>query len=436
MSTTAHDDFEAELRALLQSVTSTLGPRLDLDDVGSMALRVPDAPSRTWARAGAIGLTAAACVGAIVWIGDEPHDTLVPSTSAPRVDDLVPSPSAIPSLPASDATTPVAETLPVAAFAPINVLVVGVDRRVDCIPPDSPSAGAFPVDDLGSRADAIMILRLDPTTGTVSVLSFPRDLWVTIAGRASKGRINSAMTDADPTRLIATLDDNFGLTVDHFVQLDYCGVRTLVDGLGGVDVPFAAPARDLSTGLLVDGPGCVRLDGLAALAYLRSRKFETLGDDGTWQHDAVADLGRISRQQDFLLRLVEEWSQAGMFDVEATRSMLSAVRDDLVVDTGLTLDRMLEIAGFVSTVGREDVRSFGIEATGANVAGQSVLLPRLEGDNMRAVLALFRGETVFGPTGVDSPTSLEEPAASASESAEVVPEENPKGIVPPSDVTC
>lgn len=423
---TPDDHFEDELRALLQSATATLEPTLTFDDVESLSLVGGTAPSRTWARAGAIGLTAAAAVGTIVWVGggETPRvsspstpstlaplaDATDPATSAPNVDTTATSVTVVGS---TEALTP-------AVFDPINLLVVGVDRRVDCIPPDSPYAGGFPAEDLGARADAIMVLRLDPTAGTASVLSFPRDLWVTIAGREAKGRINSAMTDADPTRLIATLYDEFRLEVDHFVQLDYCGVRNLVDGIGGVDVPFQSPARDQNTGLSIDEPGCVRLDGLTALAYLRSRKFETMLPDGTWQADPVADLGRISRQQDFLLRLLEEWRQLGPTDVGAARALIATAQEHVVVDQDITIDRMLDIAGFLGTLDRDDVRSFTIESTGAVVGGQSVLLPQVEGDSMRSVLALFRGETMH-PVG---------------DGAAVVPETNPVGVVPPATISC
>eukprot|EP01041_Mallomonas_annulata_P037657 gene37657-60998_t len=151
----------------------------------------------------------------------------------------------------------------------------------------------------------------DPTNGTASVLSFPRDLWVTIPNREGRNRLNAAVIENDPTRLLGTLYNEFGVEVDHFLQLDYCGVTALVDAVGGVDVPFATSARDENTGLSITEPGCARLDGPTALAYLRSRRFEVLQPDGTWQTDPLSDLGRISRQQDFLLRLLEEWRQLG-----------------------------------------------------------------------------------------------------------------------------
>ena len=102
-------------------------------------------------------------------------------------------------------------------------------------------------------------MRVDPSTNQAAVLSFPRDLWVTIAGTDSESRINSAYVKDDPTKLIQTIYDNFGIGIDHFVQVDFCAFKTLVDAVGGVPVPFAYPARDENTGLDVPQPGLLHV---------------------------------------------------------------------------------------------------------------------------------------------------------------------------------
>ncbi|MEZ5251281.1 MAG: LCP family protein [Ilumatobacteraceae bacterium] len=122
-----------------------------------------------------------------------------------------------------------------------------------------------------------------------------------IAGRSNKNRINSAYVKDDPTRLIGTIYNNFGIWPDHFIQIDFCAFKTIVNGLDGVAVPFEYPARDVNTGLYVAEPGCFTFDGDHALAYVRSRKYQYYVD-GKWKSDPVSDLGRVSRQQDFLRR--------------------------------------------------------------------------------------------------------------------------------------
>jgi LCP family protein required for cell wall assembly len=344
-------------------------------------------------------------------------------------------------MPASPVTTSAdavtASTTDLASADAVNILVVGADNNA-CVDPSSPFAGGFgDRTDLGERSDTIMIIRLDPSTEQAAVLSFPRDLWVTIAGRNSKNRINSAYVRDDPTRLLGTIYNNFGLEVDHFIQIDFCAFTTIVDGLGGVAVPFDYPARDVNTGLDVPQAGCFTFDGDHALAYVRSRKYQYQDANGTWQYDGLADLGRISRQQDFLRRVLSAALDHGITDLTVARSFITAIQDFVVVDQNLTISKMLDYLDLLASMPPDGVSAFQIEGDGANVGGNSVLLPRLDGDNMRAVLALFRGETVWAPSGeTDASAPIGTASGSATVPEAVVPEENVKGIVPPRDVTC
>ena len=158
-----------------------------------------------------------------------------------------------------------------------NFLVTGADNGA-CIDPNSPYAAAFgDREDMGERSDTIIIFRVDPSASRVAVLSFPRDLYVTIAGVGNQARINSAYERNDPQRLIDTIYENFGVGVDHFVQVDFCAFKTLVDAVGGVAVPFRYPARDPNTGLNVPDARVLQPQRrarprLRALAPLRVRE--------------------------------------------------------------------------------------------------------------------------------------------------------------------
>ena len=86
-----------------------------------------------------------------------------------------------------------------------------------------------------------MVFRVDPAAERVAVLSFPRDLYVTIAGTGNRARINSAYRRDEPQRLIDTIYENFGVGIDHFIQVDFCTFKTLVDAVGGVDRAVRVP---------------------------------------------------------------------------------------------------------------------------------------------------------------------------------------------------
>ncbi len=308
-----------------------------------------------------------------------------------------------------------------------NFLITGADNNA-CVDPDSPYAGGFGGREvIGERSDTIMMWRVDPATYEVSVLSFPRDLWVTIAGRSNKQRINSAYVPDNPQLLIDTIYENFGISTDHFIQIDFCGFKRLVDAVGGVSVPFATPVRDLATGLDVPEAGCYTFSGDHALAYVRSRKFESYTPADGWVIDPTSDLGRISRQQDFLRRTLAALLDRGAFDPDVAGGLIETLHDHVVTDPSLTPRRMLEFASVMSKVEPAAITTFQVPAEAVAIQGNSVLIPHLDSAASQAVLALFQGETTS--TGVPVTTGT---AASSAPGASTTVEPTPTqvGVVP------
>jgi LCP family protein required for cell wall assembly len=362
-------------------------------------------------------------------------DVVLPGETRPPAEEEAPS-------------TPTEPTFPPADPEAKNFLITGADNN-SCVDPDSPYAGAFgDRTNFGERSDTIMVWRVDPSTNQVAVLSFPRDLYVTVDG-GSKARINSAYRRDDPSRLQDTIFLNFQIPIDHYIQVDFCAFKRLVDGVGGVEVPFEYPARDPNTGLDVPVAGgeCFEFDGDHALAYVRSRHYE-YQVDGEWKTDGTSDFGRISRQQDFLRRTVTSLLSRGPFSPGVATALLETNRDYLTIDTELTIGRMLEFAGVLRSLDPNAIASYQIESTSQNVSGQSVQIPQTKGENMQAILAIFRGEAPLA----DAPDQVFESTTSAAalpgvttadtavttevSAPPVVPEENTLGISPPRDVTC
>ncbi|BAN03810.1 LCP family protein [Ilumatobacter coccineus] len=287
------------------------------------------------------------------------------------------------------------ETFPPAEPSARNILITGADNN-SCISPDSPYYAAFGNrDGFGERSDTIMMWRINPSTSQVAVLSFPRDLWVSIDGRSSKGRINEAYERDDPQRLINTIFQNFGIHTDHYIQVDFCAFKTLVDAVDGVSVPFDLPVRDVNTGLnvLITEPSCFEFDGDHALAYVRSRKLQEFRD-GQWRTDGASDLSRISRQQDFIRRVIDE-AIDNAFSPSVIRGLLETSDEYVLTDTGLTVDKVLQYSGVLRSIDPATITTYQIQASGQNIGGASVLVPRISGDNMQAVLALFKGEATL-----------------------------------------
>jgi LCP family protein required for cell wall assembly len=338
-----------------------------------------------------------------------------------------------------------------------NFLITGADNNA-CVDPDSPYAPAFgDRTDFGERSDTIMVWRVNPSTGQVAVLSFPRDLYVQISN-GGKGRINSAYRRDDPARLRDTIYFNFGIPIDHYVQVDFCAFKRLVDGVGGVSVPFLYAARDPNTGLDVPASGgeCYTFDGDHALAYVRSRKYEYEDPPGSgnWRQDGTSDLGRISRQQDFLRRTVAKVLANG-FDPSTAAALIETNRRFVTTDDELTPSKLLEFAGVLRGLDAAEIASYQIEADPKTVQGNAVLIPDLDGENMQAILSVFRGEASLaaapdqqidtGGTEATRPGQPTTTVGSASSTTTVAPtdtlpsvvaEDNTLGISPPRDISC
>ena len=191
--------------------------------------------------------------------------------------------------------------------------------------------------------------------------------------------------------LIDTINNEFGVGVDHYIQIDFCAFQRLVKGIGGVSVPMPYPVRDSSIGLEVLTPGCHTFDGDEALKYVRSRHFEYMDEQGKWHEDPSSDLGRIARQQDFLRRTLTAALKQNVFKPKILASLYASYKEDVVVDVPLTIDKMIEFVGVIRDVKASTIRTYQIEATGKIINGSDVLIWHKNSDNMQAILNIFRG---------------------------------------------
>lgn len=336
-----------------------------------------------------------------------------------------------------------------------NFLITGSDNG-GCVDPDSPYAGAFgDRSAFGERSDTIMIIRVSPKENQAAFLSFPRDLWVQIAGSTRSNRINTAFDRKNPNRLVDTIYQNFGIEVDHYVNIDFCAFKDIVDAVDGVKVPFAYTTRDKKTGLYVPNSSCYQFSGDHALAYVRSRSGYSYFDEGKqdWVFDGTGDLGRISRQQDFIRRAMQRALDKGSGSPRVANDLLNVALKNVITDDDLTPIRMLQLAQAMRGLNTSGIPSYTIEASGQMIGDQSVLIPRLQNDTMREILALFQGKASFGvPAGETSDDTIESAPAFAGVAyvaggtnvetsptttvPVVAPEQDTIGFVPPDDPSC
>lgn len=172
---------------------------------------------------------------------------------------------------------------------PAIALVAGYDVR-------GAPGGANPY--AGSNSDTLMLIRADPTNHTLSLLSFPRDLWVNIYCHGNvvdtQDRINAAWSSCGANGPDATLDTMEHVTgihhINYLITLDFHAFTQIVDHLHGVYMNvdrryYIAPNTGVSAINL--HPGYQKLDGAQALSYVRYRHTDS-------------DIYRTGRQQLFL----------------------------------------------------------------------------------------------------------------------------------------
>lgn len=259
-----------------------------------------------------------------------------------------------------------------------NYLLVGSDSRSL----GDPNTGGGTGEVSGSRSDTIMVLRLDTSTDEAALLSIPRDLYVETSVRT--GRINGAYNDG-PATLVQAVQEALSLPVHHYVEIDFFGFKALVEALGGVEICFALPTRDLHTGLNIPAPGCFVLDGTHALAYARSRHYEELESDGEWHERPGSDLARSTRQRDFVNRCLQQavaQVKSNPFNTgDLVRAMGSAISIDDELDP-------IGAASSLRTAVDAGLATYSLPVYNEQINGDAVLLLAQGSDE---VLNFFRG---------------------------------------------
>ena len=274
------------------------------------------------------------------------------------------------------------------AGGPQNYLLVGSDSRQG-ITSKSPDAGAFLNDSQyqsnptggGSRSDTIMILRIDPAKKSAQLLSLPRDLYVPIAGTGRKNKVNSAFSIGVST-LIKTVQDAFGIPINHYIEVDFVGFQKLVNAMGGINLYFDKPMWDSHTGLNISTVGCHVLNGTQALAFARSRYlwYNTLGEKSVdtsslrylsdagmhangWSQDGTSDLGRISRQQLLIRTAIPQAEHAAFRNPATLNAIMRSVVDSLTVDSNLSTSDMIALANRFRHFNPADLVTYSYPAT-------------------------------------------------------------------------
>ena len=205
-----------------------------------------------------------------------------------------------------------------------NIVVMGCDIRKE---------------DAG-RSDTLFVVMLEKSKKNATLLSVPRDTRVKIKGHGWD-KINAAFAYGGHKLTQETVQDFLGIKLNNYVVVDFQGFIGLVDAIGGVDInvekrmyyydPYANFEIDLK-------PGKQHLDGKTAMQYVRYR-------------DEEGDIGRIRRQQKFIMALYQEIASKNIIAKVpgVSKQIMSMVKTDLslkeMVELGNVMRDMMEKDG-------------------------------------------------------------------------------------------
>ncbi len=226
-----------------------------------------------------------------------------------------------------------------------NILMVGSTSRC-ALKVQNAAYGLCSQGVTGVNSDVIMILHLNSQTHEVSILSIPRDLFIPDARADGANKIDAALYEG-PDQLVKAVQEDFGIPIQHYVELNFDTFANVVDALGGINMYFPVPVYDAFSGLKVLTPGCVHLDGLHALQVVRAPPqpykgpHDTSSDPADWTPENQSDLARIRRDHEFLRVLAAAVSKKGLSNPLTDRSIIAAVAPQLSVDSELSATDMI-----------------------------------------------------------------------------------------------
>jgi LCP family protein required for cell wall assembly len=179
-----------------------------------------------------------------------------------------------------------------------------------------------------SNSDSLMLLHTG--TGRPTLVSIPRDSYVPIPGYGDN-KINAALGFGGPALLIQTVENVTGLHINHFVEIGFTGLVSVVDDVGGVQICLPSALKDLDSGVNLKA-GCQNLDGAQALAFVRDR--HSFADE---------DLQREQDQRAFLKALLDKATSPGVFLNPFTAlPFASGSASAITVDKGTSLYDLIQ----------------------------------------------------------------------------------------------
>ena len=258
------------------------------------------------------------------------------------------------------------------ASGTINILLTGIDDVQG-----------------GRRADAVAFVVVDIDRKIVRVMSIPRDTRVQIPGRGWE-KAAHAYAYGGINLLRETIVNYLGLPINYYLLVNYDSFPSIIDLIGGVeiDVERRMVYNDYAGKLFINIPkGPQMLTGKTALHYVRFR------------HDALGDIGRVKRQQDFIKAVLKKIQTPVMI----TKIPELAKKTIELVNSDMTPSQALQLGSYLSDLPPENLSFFTLPGKAAYIANLSYWI----GD-ITAASTLLSGAHETPPTASGDQGSVDE----------------------------
>lgn len=249
----------------------------------------------------------------------------------------------------------------------VNIALFGLDRR----------------ENEPCRTDTIMILSINKDNRKIKLTSLMRDMYVKIPGR-KKNRINAAYAYGGPGLAINTINENFDMDIRYYASVDFKGIKSLIDKLGGTDIDLKEgeiPHINSNSEKQIENPGMNHLDGEQTLAYMRIRYYGN------------GDYERTERQRRVLTQLYEKVKKTGILKLP---ELLSTILPH--VETNMSNNEIIGLSIQSLSFG-SDIEQYRLPVDGSfssqRIDGKAVLVPDLE-KNTEYLHNFIYGEKVVG----------------------------------------
>lgn len=312
-------------------------------------------------------------------------------------------------------------TDPTTRGASVNYLLVGVDSRAG----DNASVGAGTTANVaGLRSDTMMIIHIAARTNKTTIISFPRDSRVDIPGHGFN-KLNASLPLGGPDLLIKTLHQLTGMSINHYLQIDFSGFEKMTNALGGVDVclsePAIEPAGDKFTGINLSA-GKHHLDGATALQYVRQRYGLTGGD-----------IDRIKRQQAFIGSMIRKLTSARtLLDPLRLTKFLNVATKSITFDAGVTTHDLVTLATRLRKLDPAHVQFETIPTLGSQtIGGVSYVVP--DDARLPAFFGAIKSDQA-SPSPTAAPTPAKSPVIATTPTPSATASPSPGAVTAAQDV--